>query len=441
MTLGNAIVIHKYTPSSEPPLDRDDLIKQGQDLVEAVEDPTRWRSIRLPSPNGTFLILTIDHENSYTNGFINVSLGEDGDHLSSTDKSPAVMSPGKLNTYATGIEDIIGSSNLEPFQGTDFSYLLNEYFQGEPKIIENPIVSSNPLDRPRKRKPESADGSEAGIPKRRRLDRISLHDLIPLPHHFSYPISPLQGAGEEIMERFPPFSKAPLIARAPYTSENLQKYLGDPYARVGWIVPVHGDLPWTEATFAVMDHRIQEIQDETTNFKPHDSKVNLFNDDHKMVPIMWTPEIFNCFWFDLIEIRKKNTLGAISLSFRSPPVHFTEKEESSFERTEDLIRIPPPNDSGDLSNKSEGQPRSLKDCTYVKISCDAKLALYVRAVLDAWRTEVDSIDDTTSEETAPRARPHDTDLPRDLNKKKKIRPILGARLILVDEVGCAIGIC
>ena len=58
-----------------------------------------------------------------------------------------------------------------------------------------------------------------------------------------------------------------------------------------------------------------------------------------------------------------------------------------------------------------------------------------------WRTEVDSIDDTTSEETAPRARPHDTDLPRDLNKKKKIRPILGARLILVDEVGCAIGIC
>lgn len=418
---GNLLVVRNYAPASVLPLDREDLLKQGYDLVEAIGDRTKWRSIRLPSPDDA----------------------KQGDEQHISSSNTVLNLGGSLSDPRKNEKDSL--KKLRPFQGTDFSYLLKSSSKRKTDIPVNSIDNETQYQI-RKRKSSGEGASESETLKRRRLNVITLQDLIPLPHYFSYPSSLEQGAGQGIMKRFLPFSKAPLVALMPYTADSLRKYLEDQYARAGWIVPVHGKLPWTEATPAVMRCRIEKIEEESickTSTSAHPETAVESHPAHQhSLPIMWTPELFKRFWSDLIEIRKRGTLGALSFSFCSPPISIVEKDKSDIAEKNGKTSWTLKGTESGTGDKPGEQPKSLKDCSYVKIYCDIQLALYVRSVLDAWRAEVDTLDDISEEGKTDKKKQKGVDTLGNVHKnKKKIRPLLRSKLVLVDEVGCAIGIC
>ena len=87
------------------------------------------------------------------------------------------------------------------------------------------------------------------------------------------------------------------------------------------------------------------------------------------------------YWEDLLEIRKKGSIGPIGLSYTVPST----------------------------------------STAYVKLYHEARYSLHVRRVLDAWKTVISANEDGA--------------------KDKKVRPLIGAKLILVDEVSHAVGVC
>ncbi|KAH8112283.1 hypothetical protein DFH11DRAFT_518266 [Phellopilus nigrolimitatus] len=303
----------------------------------------------------------------------------------------------------------IDKKKLREFRGTDFSYLLTR---------------KKPLNQPqqihdRKRSLDEEQGVDLQREKkRRRIESASLYDLIPQPHHHPHPaVAPGQSLDTDIMKRFLPYSKAPFFASTRYSTEEVGLYFKDPFARSAWIVPVRGKLPWIDASHARLLDTLGSASEANRQ------------------SINWTPFLLRNFWQDLLEIRNRRVLGAFSFSFH---VGAAEKEgqiskHTFFDRTDSRrTKVPPLADPP--------TPVNLAQCTYIKIYHDVRYALYVRSVLDAWRTEIELEDEPSTPPDAPgTSRMHMAAVPT--VRKLKARPLLGAKLVLVDEASQPVGTC
>ncbi|KAL5520746.1 hypothetical protein ACEPAF_2749 [Sanghuangporus sanghuang] len=431
MTSGrSSLVVHHYAPVIEnirknKPLSNEELLSRGRNLVSAVETRHRWRTVCSssdPSFNlGERLVLSKTppscpslRRNSRKFGLVDAPKQWLTSDVSDSREMPVVQM-------------------LKEFEGTDFSYLLD---QGSlPKKTQSCINEEQNNKGKRKRDHNVADEANEEEEERKKKRQpvgnttFLVYDLIPHPHHHPYsPVGADQRPNLDITKRFPPFSKAPFIPIVPFTPDKMERHLKDPYARSAWVIPVTGKLPWKESSPGrVVDNlavsSIQTRRVPTASFS-----------------ITWTPLVINRFWSDLLEIRKQATLGAISLSFHvasadEPKVIFT--LTTNYEQMLTKMGI------FQRPAQSYMPMRLLEQCTYVKLYHDVRFAMYVRSVLDAWRTEVQV--PATSIASRVTTSPRQTRTPSNTTstppEKIKFRPLQGAKIILLDEAGQAIGIC
>ncbi|KAL5497902.1 hypothetical protein ACEPAH_2833 [Sanghuangporus vaninii] len=426
----SSLVVHHYAPVIEKnrknkPLSNEELLSRGRNLVSAVETRERWRTVCSssdPSFNlGERLVLSKTPPSS-------PSLGRD------SRKSGLVDAPKQwLARDVSDFRERPVAQMLKEFEGTDFSYLLD---QGSlSKKTQSCINEEQNSKGKRKRDRNVADEADEEEKEREKKRQpvvnttFSVYDLIPHPHHHPYsPVGAYQRPNLDITKRFSPFSKAPFIPIVPFTPDKVEKYLKDPYARSAWVIPVTGELPWKESSPGrVMDNlavsSIQTRRVPTASFS-----------------ITWTPLVINRFWSDLLEIRKQATLGAISLSFH---VASADEPKVNLTLTTNYERMLTKMDIFQRPAQSYMPTRLLEQCTYVKLYHDVRYAMYVRSVLDAWRTEVEV--PATSIASRVTASPRQTRTSSNTSstppEKIKFRPLQGAKIILLDETGQAIGIC
>ncbi|KAL5514739.1 hypothetical protein ACEPAG_2055 [Sanghuangporus baumii] len=410
MTSGrSSLVVHHYAPENEKnrknkPLSNEELLSRGRNLLSAVETRDRWRTVCSssdPSFNpGERLVL------SQTPPLCPSLWRNSG-------KSCLIDAPKQwLASDVPASRERPVVQILKEFDGTDFSYLLDRGSLS--KKTQSCINEQQNNKGKRKRDHNVADEADEKEEERKKKRRpvgsttISVYDLIPHPHHHPYsPVGADQRPNLDISKCFPPFSKAPFISIAPFTPDKVEKHVKDPYARSAWVIPVTGKLPWKESSPArVVDNLA--ISSTPTRRVPTAS-----------FSITWTPLLINKFWSDLIEIRKQATLGAISLSF-----HVASVDESKPTARSNI-------------------PARLEQCTYVKLYHDVRYAMYVRSVLDAWRTELEipATSIASRVTTSPRRNRASSNTASAPPEKIKFRPLQGAKIILLNETGQAIGLC
>ena len=329
----------------------------------------------------------------------------------------------------SGPRDVSDISRLKPFEGTNFSYLYNRGQRSGP--LGRIQVEKTGAKRAHKilDSEKHQDHDEHRQKRRRTVGNATttLHDVIPQPHYHPYSATATNyNPSSDITKYFPPFSKAPFRPIPPFSHEQSEGYFKDPYARSAWVIPASGDLPWREASSARLEAE--------TKFSKLVTKKRL----PSPLCVSWTPFVIKKFWSDLLKIRERGALGAISLSFhvsKQTSVQIQVSKVISHQRSEAR------RDTGE-SLPGACRPECLDQCTYIKVYHDMRYSMYVRAVLDAWRTETEVLGDSVMPNSiAPvtKSRPFTGRPPEP--KKTKVRPLQGATLPLLDETGQAIGLC
>lgn len=322
-------------------------------------------------------------------------------------------------------------STLKEFENTDFSYLLRLKSSPKKRIAQINSERSKKHKRKRGQDEEPNEEDEEREKKRRPVGdtAISFYDLIPHPHH--HPYSADQRPKLDITKRFPPFSKAPFVPIPPFTPDQAGKFLKDPFARGAWIVPIAGRLPWKDCSRARVEGNSAIKAGQSTRVPT------------ASLSIIWSPFVIKKFWSDLLEIRKQAVLGTISLSFHVASMDKANLDKVKFSLTTSYAQTLTTRDLLRRPVQSKDSTRSPEQCAYVKVYHDVRYTMYVRSVLDAWRTEVEvpSVSIASRVTTSPRRSRTSSHTSAAPPEKIKIRPLQGAKLILLDETGQAVGIC
>jgi hypothetical protein len=174
-------------------------------------------------------------------------------------------------------------------------------------------------------------------------------------------------------------------------------------ARVAWLIPIRGTLPWEYCTSGAFLHASCTIP-------------TILDDQ-----ISWTQGSIVKFWDFLLRLREVGKLGPLGISFncslqsRISPVTTNVVVDQQVHidlnvtTTPTIDTVPYPQET--CSNLN------LSMVDYIKVSHDVPCRLYVRSALDAWSYEVRDTDGRCV---------------------KKIRLLKSARLVLVDA--CSRGI-
>ncbi|THH01082.1 hypothetical protein EW145_g6982 [Phellinidium pouzarii] len=372
---GDSLIVHNFVLSSSKSVESaslspEKLLVQGRNLVASTQAREGWSTVVLPRAptsnfaNSTGRILVLRNAISSGTAFQTVC------------KQPP-LNPIKRWGHLDADAEVTDVSNLKEFEGTDLSYLYKRK-----KITEKYPPQHQ---RTKKRSREAFDEGQCvdvhRVKKRRRVECTHLHDLIPQPHHHSHPTFATGNClDSEIIRRFPPYSKAPFVCIVPYSRKAAATYFKDVYARSAWVIPVKGKLPWKDASQA-------QLEDSLTS-------VSLMTSGVLGVPIRWTAVLIGKFWDDLLEIRKRHVLGAISISYH---VGSREELQEQITKTTFTTRIKEP------LPVDPPTPTHLSQCTYIKIYHDVRYALYVRSVLDVWKTEVEVEDASVVSDAASSA--------------------------------------
>lgn len=194
----------------------------------------------------------------------------------------------------------------------------------------------------------------------------------------------------DITKIFPPFSKSPLTPLPPYTETKVEELFKDLYARTAWIIPVSGTTAWAQSTAAVLSDDGFDGPRNSEGLHSH---------------ITWSAAVVRKFWKDLLEMRNAGRIGPIALSYNIPNADNCRRDGSSL---------------------------GLSSCTYIKLYHNARYSLCIRRVLDSWKTSVP---------TKGNDGPLDSASASKVKKSEKVRPLLGAKLVLLDEVSQIIGFC
>lgn len=219
-----------------------------------------------------------------------------------------------------------------------------------------------------------------------------------------------------------PYKKARPIPIAPHDLGTIKEYLKTPYARAAWVIPIRGALHWKGSTPAKLI-----ILDSLASQTP--TTYALEPDNH----IKWTDLSMKAFWDFLLRIRIANTLGPIALSFHAAPTYSIQSQVRTSTSSHDhkrnmstannnIGRITPDN----LTSKSStpqvsGMPLQAVD--HFKVYHEASYSRHLRNILDAWPYP-SPVNESAVDHVQPAA---------SVIEQQKIRPLLGARLVLVDE--------
>lgn len=261
-------------------------------------------------------------------------------------------------------------SKLKTFEFTNFRDLLRR----RTRAVEHCNHQQKSKKRPREILDEEQGHDER---KRRKFDLEYLYGLIAHPHYHAN-LTVATDPATDIRKHFKPFAKTPFTHMEPYSEAKVDGLFHDGYARAIWMIPISGAMPWAQATEAILID---------------DNGINAPEDTFEL-KIRWTPLLVKKLWEDLLEIRKGGTVGPIAISYI-------------------------------ISEAGKGKRASA----YIKLYHDVSYSLYIRKVLDAWRTAVPP-KDLRSQPGVPSSA-----------KRKQARPLLGAKLMLLDEVNQVIGFC
>ncbi|KJA17832.1 hypothetical protein HYPSUDRAFT_1003789 [Hypholoma sublateritium FD-334 SS-4] len=237
-------------------------------------------------------------------------------------------------------DEIYKIHDLESFKGTNLAYLL----EGPKKT--NTFVRSQERLRPRSHFPAL---------KKQRVNSGSLYGVIPQPHIYPSPFLPIEPPNH-IM----PFDRCGPIFVPPYTKVSLPDD-----ARVAWLVPVRGILPWTDCSAAIL------LDDWEGLFSPADRNPR----------ITWTRESLLQFWIFLIDLRTSGTLGALGISFHISHGSLSVKSTPLNHRA---AGFPTPVLPSLPTTAPDGSRPTIKNVDYIKIYHDNRRRLHLRRILDEW---------------------------------------------------------
>ncbi|KAF8188053.1 hypothetical protein BJ912DRAFT_926500 [Pholiota molesta] len=248
-------------------------------------------------------------------------------------------------------DEIFELSDLEDFVGTDLTYLLER----KQKRTKPDLEESND---------EEVGNShlmEEQASKKRKLNLAPLYYLIPQPHMLPSPFLP-----SEPPLVYAKFSSAEPRFVSPYSSLSLSDD-----ARVAWLIPIRGVLPWDDCSSATL------LEDDF---------------DYPSIPfdgyntqILWTSELLLRFWDFLRDLRTSGTVGSLGISFHA---------SQNSQRARAMLanhKLPPfstplPTLTSNSVPGSAGPRTTLLASDHIKVYHDLRRRLHLRQLLDEWHS-------------------------------------------------------
>ncbi|KAI0357003.1 hypothetical protein OH77DRAFT_188642 [Trametes cingulata] len=306
--------------------------------------------------------------------------------------------------------------------------MLHSLFTGNPPLAEQPTLQescvrasdaasmveeeASPLLRQSTKRTRQDDSALSRGGKRIRLDEGPLYRALPPPHVHPAIMPP--------DEPWPAFTRSDFFNSTPspippHTELSAEECISDPFARLAWIVPVRGTLPWEGATTASLN---VEFLDSASP------------DDQEVVPqppcrtspspsILWTGHAIRTFWGFLQQLRNAGNLGPLSLAYCNPPMPDDASPARQYSyvgsHKRDTSSLTPWGETSLSENcDSESPSPSLHRCVYIKVYHDARYTKVLRNILNAWAYKAG---------------------------EQKFRLLKGATLALLDECGKGLLMC
>ena len=164
----------------------------------------------------------------------------------------------------------------------------------------------------------------------------------------------------EASHPFMSFIRREPVFVSPYTEISLSDD-----ARVAWLVPVRGILPWDDCSSAVV---LDDLDD-------------LFSPAERDIRVTWTRESLLQFWNFLIDLRKSGTLGALGISFHISRSSLSVRHTPPNHRA---VVFPTPVQPSHPTAAPDGSRPTIKAVDYIKIYHDNRRRLHLRRILDEW---------------------------------------------------------
>ncbi|EIW79707.1 hypothetical protein CONPUDRAFT_155102 [Coniophora puteana RWD-64-598 SS2] len=415
--------VHNFSNASEASLSLPSssaLRDEARKLVECVQDTDGWRSVFIASQDESPRFAL---RNAYQYVYDPPAIKYDSQRL------------GIENLKSWGeppdADELVPMEDLEPFHSTDLR-------DPEPPEASQPQIHARPT-----LELEDTSVLEERPLKRPRLDIEPLYDLIPQPHYHSIPSGKYDPFNPE---RCPPFPKRPAVPVPPQTQEAVVAVLEQPYARVAWVIPVRGDVPYEGATEARLllapgapashpslptDHG---AEDEYDSVLPSAPDTDLGRDAR----ITWTRAAVLDFWTFLLRMQQAKYTGPTAVSFHPaspdpmrslslPPSASAFRSQSRWDDTSATIsQVPSTEESESRAHDLTEAWRKtrLQSADYVKVFHDAAYTRYLRNILDAYWFGAGHEGEPKPDDAM------DVDRPG-----PKIKPLRGARLALLDDRG------
>ncbi|KAF9474853.1 hypothetical protein BDN70DRAFT_959220 [Pholiota conissans] len=240
-------------------------------------------------------------------------------------------------------DEIFQLHELEDFCGTSFLYLLN----GKPSWD---AIQSRTLIEPENKNTESLER----LSKKRRLNITQLYYLIPQPHIHSSPFLATE----------PPFSDVAFSVSEPLFMDPYINLSVSNDARVAWLIPIRGVLPWSECSSGT-------LLDEDSDFFDSTSQIS------------WTTTTLLEFWEFLVGLRSAGAVGALGVSFHAAQNKQRARAVSANPKRPGPL-LPASIPALNSNPSSAGSRPTLVTMDYIKVYHDVRRRLHLRRILDEW---------------------------------------------------------
>ncbi|KAI0942798.1 hypothetical protein AcV7_002108 [Taiwanofungus camphoratus] len=226
------LVVHNLTHGDSASASSQSLLQSGRRLVDVASQNGRWYQ---PSRNFNTTIFK-KSRNSFTFYLTAPSYRVDGCSYNALKKDD--IKEWGADLIPPNESEIFSLAELEDFSSTNLDRLLPVSQGATSRQPALPLINSDLIRHARSSKVHTEateeETNKEHNKKRRRLDACSLYRLIPQPHFYAVPfaIPTLSSIGPVDF-----FSKSSPKPITPHTSETIDKYLNDRYARAAWIIP------------------------------------------------------------------------------------------------------------------------------------------------------------------------------------------------------------
>ncbi|KAH9929042.1 uncharacterized protein BXZ73DRAFT_48285 [Epithele typhae] len=247
--------------------------------------------------------------------------------------------------------------------------------------------------------------------KRARFVQSSLRYVIPMPHF----LHSQQHFADEYLSYFSdvPLPCYPYSPIPPHTLEGCIESIASPYSRVGWIVPVRGQLPWDDATNAnILDDTMEEPKSLSLTPQDPSEVLPVPVQPHNSNTVLWTRAALVAFWSFLRSLSDAGNFGPISLSFHTASAASSTNSTVEYScfgshkvQTASSASAPAPENRSTLLANTRVAFLAID---HFKMYHNRQYSQSIRTALHSWSY-------------------------RGRNGDQKIRVLKGAKLVLVDE--------